>query len=217
MRRIYPNLAHKKISVIYNGINFDKFNKIIDSQSEKDLSIIFYGRLTWIKGILHLIKSVALLKGEFPELRLKVCGRGPLEGRIQVLIRKLKLKENVFVLGHLPHNNLMKEIIESSIVVLPSLYEVGPFISGLEAMACKKPLICFDLPFTREFILNMHNGVLAKANDVKDLSDKIYLLLSDTDLRRKLGKNAYEYVISKHNWDLLVKKYLDIYENCISR
>jgi len=215
MKRIYPNLAHEKTSVIYNGINFDELDKIVNPASERDFSIVYYGRLVWIKGILYLVRAMALLKDDFPNLSLNIIGKGPLEGKIRHWVRRLGLKEKVHIRGYFPRAKLIREIGKSSVVVLPSLYEVGPFISGLEAMACKKPLVTFDFPFTREFILSMRNGVLAKAKDVEDLANKIRLVLSDTKLQGRLGQNAYEYVKSKHNWDLLVEKYLEIYDNLL--
>jgi len=97
------------------------------------------------------------------------------------------------------------------VVALPSLFEVGPSIAALEAMACKKPIVAFDTPFTREFIGSMWDGLLAKPYDVNDFAEKLYLLLTDSKLRNKLGQNAYEYVKQNHNWSTLVKKHIGIY------
>jgi len=82
-------------------------------------------------------------------------------------------------------------------------------------MACKKGLIASDLPFTREFIAHMQNGVLTKPRDAKDLALKMSLILSDPKLRRSIAENAFRYVKSNHNWDNLVDKYLKIYEQCV--
>ena len=218
MKKKYRNLDFKKISVIYNAINFDKIDGIGNdlSQQNRPISITYYGRLCSIKGISYLLKAMAILKQDFPDLHLNIFGKGPLERKIRSLTLKLDLKDRVHIRGHFPNKELIMEIKRALIVVLPSLYEVGPFIAALEAMACKKPLVVFDLPFIREFISNLHTGILAKARDVKDLSEKIHLLLSDETLRRRISQNAYEYVKERHNWDILVEKYMEIYENCIS-
>jgi len=216
MRCIYPHLNYEKVSVIYNGINLDKFDNV-KCQLINNTSIIFYGRLVWIKGVLYLLKAIPFLKKDFSNLSVKIVGKGPLERKIKAMIKKFKLEENIQLYGYLDHTRLIKEISRSSIVVLPSLYEVGPFISGLEAMACKKTLITFDLPFAREFIRPMYNGVLARGRDVIDLANKIRLVLSDHELRRKIGENAFKYVKKRHNWNLIAEKYIEIYENCLSR
>ena len=212
MQRVYPNLNFGKFSVIYNGIMFDRIGKVKENLLQNSGPIVFFGRLVWRKGILHLLKAFMTLKKDFPNLNLDIFGRGPLESKLKSVISKSDFANNIHFRGHVPRVELIRNVKRASIVALPSLYEVGPFISALEAMACKKPIVCFDLPFTREFIKDMHNGVLCKAGDVKDLSDKISLLLSDENLRHKLGRNAYEYVKERHDWDSLVEKYIDIYE-----
>ena len=97
-------------------------------------------------------------------------------------------------------------------VVLPSLYEAQPVIL-LEAMACKKPTIAFDLPFAAEIIESGFNGFLAKIGDVNDLADKMRLLLDSKELREKMGENGYNYVRKNHNWEKLVEEYLKIYKS----
>ena len=215
--KAYRGLNPEKISVIYNGINFDKINSIGNKSdnTRNDFSIVFYGRLVWRKGIFPLIRSIGMLERNFPNLKLKIFGTGPLENKTRTLISELGLENKVSLFGHIPYSELISEIRRATVVALPSLYEVGPFISALEAMACKKPVVTFDLPFAREFIEDMENGLLAKAGDVKDLSEKIAILLSDGRLRKKIGDNAYEYVKKNHDWNTLVDRYIDLYENVL--
>lgn len=214
MVKTYRNLDSKKISVIYNGINFEKINEIEDHSSRgNDCSIVYFGRLIWRKGILHLVKAISFLRRDFPSVKLKIFGKGPLEQKIRTTSTKLNLHDKVDLHGHVPYRELIENIKKSNVVVLPSFYEVGPFISALEAMACKKPVVVFDFSFTREFILNMRNGVMAEKGDARDLSEKISLLLQNKNLRHKIGENAYEYVRAKHDWNVLVNRYLKIYES----
>jgi len=215
LERIYK-VSKENISVIYNGINFDKIEKPAlptNSNHSYDPKIIFYGRLYALKGILHLVKALVFVKQEFPNVTLEIFGRGPLETKIRKWLLQLSLKDVVHLRGYLPRTKLLKEIQAADIVTLPSFYETGPFIAALEAMAYKKPLICFDFPFAREFIHNMENGVLAEPGNVEDLAQKILLLLTNKDLCYKLGENAHEYIKKNHNWDRLVEKYIEIYES----
>jgi len=207
-----------KVSVIYNGVNFDEIDNVkIDYENmngRNNLSIVFAGRLFWLKGIIHLLKAFEILRRDFKDLDLKIFGEGPEEHRIRGFVSNMGLKDNVRLQGRVPHKNLIAEIKKSDVVVLPSLYEAQPMFA-LEAMACKKPLVAFDIRFAREIVTNGHNGLLAEAYDVKDLSEKIRLILSDKKFRFEIGQNAYEYVKREHNWNTQVEKYLDVYKNVI--
>jgi len=216
LRKAYNNLVMNNVSVICNGINFDEIdNAKIDYEnatSQGSFSIVFAGRLFWVKGVMFLLRAFEIVRRDFADLDLKIFGKGPLEQRIKKFVSHAGLKDRVHVRGYVPHEDLITEVKKADIVVVPSIIEAQPMFM-LEAMACKKPVIAFDLPFAREIIVDMHNGLLAKVYDVKDLSNKIQLLLSDKKLRFELGRNAYKHVRRKHDWDLQAEKYLEIYQN----
>lgn len=216
----YRNLPIDNVSVIPNGINFDKIESILAKSTlertragmKAKPTIFFCGRLYWRKGIIHLVKAMSLLK-DLNNIQLKIFGRGPLESKLKELVVKLGVKDIVKFEGHVPYPTLILALEKADVAVFPSLYEVGPFISALEAMACKKSPILFDFPFSREFVKNMVNGVLVEPGNVEDLADKMRLLLLDKGLREKLGERAYNQVKEKYNWDSLVEQYIELYDN----
>lgn len=212
LRTRYTKLESDKVSVIYNGLDFDHIENVkIDDNAGKDgFSIVFAARLFWLKGASYLLKAFEIVKREFKDVRLEIFGKGPEGQRITRFVEERGLQDSVHLHGHIPHKNLIAEIKKSDLVAFPSLYEGQP-MTVLEAMACKKPVVMFDYPFAREIIKDGHNGLLARPLDEKDFSDKIRLLLSDKNLRSELGHNAYEYVREEHNWDIQVDKYLEVY------
>ena len=216
MKRRNPEIDCNKVSIIYNGIDFDKIPKGNASVEERKNSVLFWGRLYYNKGIIHLIKAMSMVKKNIPDVTLDLCGKGPLEAKIRSLVFKLNLEENVRIHGYVDDEVLSNKIKYASIIALPSLYEGQP-IAALEAMAYKKPLIMYDFPFAREYLINWYNGLLADRGNIKDLADKIELCLTDKKLRLKLGKNAYEHVKKNHNWSILVQKYVELYNNIARR
>jgi glycosyltransferase involved in cell wall biosynthesis len=131
--------------------------------------------------------------------------------RMKQLIVEWNMKETIEMRGHVSYDELIKQIKASDVVSLPSLYEAQS-ISVLEAMACKKPVVAFDFPFSREIIKDMQNGLLAKPCDTSDLCKKIELLLRDDNLRERIGSNGYASVKKEHDWNVLVEKYIQLYE-----
>jgi glycosyltransferase involved in cell wall biosynthesis len=220
IKAIYKIADFTNIHVIPNGINFDKidgaFRHIDISRDPTEEAIVFFcGRLFWRKGIAYLIKAMINLLKRTKKVHLKIFGEGPLRRKMTRWVSDYGLRENVSFYGAVPYSELLKEMKLADIAAFPSLYEIGPFISALEAMACGKPVVAFDFPFAREFIHHMSNGLLAKKGDAKDLSDKLYLLANDASLRLRIGEKAREYVRRNHNWDLLVKEYIKVYDSVV--
>lgn len=204
----------EKATVIPNGIDFQQIDKIRRSVEESDgpekESILFYGRLIWIKGVLHLVQAIAKLKKELPRIRLRIAGTGPLLETLRQSVQRMGLSENVEFLGYLNHDSVIAAIIRSRIVALPSIYEAGS-IAQLEAMACRKPLVAFDYPFAREYVRDSRTGMLAKPGDIDDLASKIRVLIEDRKLSETLAQNAFKFTFSRHNWETLADSYRQIY------
>jgi glycosyltransferase involved in cell wall biosynthesis len=224
MERILPRKYLAKISVIYNGIDLDKIEGLSrDAQRERAMldrdesSIVCFCRLVSLKGIGQLLKNIKPLFSDFPSTHLKIFGGGPLRNILVKHIHKSGLDENVSIMGHVPYEELIAQVSEASVAVFPTFLEVGPFISALEAMACRRPIVVFDLPFNREFVRHLDNGVVARAGDMIDFIGSIELLLGDPKLGQKIGENAYSYVKQNHNWALLVDKYIELYEATLHR
>jgi glycosyltransferase involved in cell wall biosynthesis len=205
-----------KVSVIQNGVDLGEIEKVKSSPANKenDISIVFAGRLFPSKGVMYLLEAFKLLKRASKNVQLNIFGEGPLQGRIGRFIADSNLGDCVNCLGRVPHERLLAEIKKSDIVVFPSIQEAQSMFM-LEAMACRKPLIAFDLPFAREIVTNMDTGVLAAPGDIEDLSKKMELLVSDEKLRHRLGQAAYNHIKGNHNWNIQVEKYLRVYESVI--
>jgi glycosyltransferase involved in cell wall biosynthesis len=202
----------EKVSVIINGIDFEApYFKNSSIKSEEDSSSIVYcGRLAWIKGIVPMIKAFSILAEKSPDATLRVVGGGPLESHARTLVSSLGLQRKVHFLGALPREKAIQELRNAAFLALPSLSENCPVVVS-EAMSLAKPVVAFDFPFARALIVNNRSGLLARPVDIRDFSDKMLSLLNDEDMRRRLGKNAYVYAREKFDWSKNVKEYIKIY------
>jgi len=206
--------AENKAHVIQNGIDFQKIERILKASNSTNNSgqpTLFYcGRLYWRKGIEYLIRAMPYIVKEQKNVILKVFGKGPLRSRVASLISALHLENNVRLLGYADYDVLIRELKAADVAVFPSLYE-GLSVAMLEAMACSKPIVAFDYPFTREIVKNMENGILVTPKDTLELSKAISFLLSDDKARKRIGNSACQYVRKNHDWNVIVQKYLKTY------
>jgi glycosyltransferase involved in cell wall biosynthesis len=216
----YKDLNLDNVSVIYNSVNLDEINSVrVGCENYKENahpSILFAGRLFWLKGPMFLLKAFEILRRDLKDVNLKIFGDGPEEPRLKKFVSLNGMDPQVHFHKRIPHKDMIAEIKKADVVVAPSLSEAQSLFV-LEAMACGKPLITFDIPPMKEIITDGFNGLMAKSFDIGDLSEKIRVVLNDRKLACKIGQNAHNYIRLRHNWENQVDQYLQIYESVTNK
>lgn len=137
----------EKIKVIPNGIDLKKISgigpdwgKFPVGLESKTYDIIFAGRLIKEKNVDLLIKAVALLEADFPDLRCCIVGDGPEKAALVELAKRIGVYENVEFAGFQEYGALIGKIKASKVLVLPSSRE-GFGMVVIEAFACGVPVV----------------------------------------------------------------------------
>jgi len=158
---------------------------------EKKYDLVFAGRLTENKGIMLLLAAVGEIKIQNPNIKLIIIGDGPLKPRIENYIKEHNLQDNVFFSGWLATaEDVARVYNQSKIFVMPSFNEGGPRVN-LEAMACIVAVITTKVGLMIDIIKDGENGLFVHWN-IKDIADKIMLLLKNADLRNKIAHGGFE-------------------------
>lgn len=192
----YDGIAGKKVEIIYNGIDIEKFKSSAGSPVRERLGIPqgipvigTVGRLHPQKGQKYLLGAVSVLKNKFPELRLLLAGDGPLRKELEDYAETLGITENVLFLGM--RRDIPELLSAMDIFVFPSLWEgLGNVL--IEAMAAGKPVVATDIPPVREIVTSEDSGFLVPPADSQALAEAITLILEDSALREALGEAAAE-------------------------
>lgn len=176
-------VSSKKINLLYNSVDLSRFNKknnrfnfksrreMIGLKKE-DFVIGFVGRLNKVKGCIYLIKSLTYLDFEY---KLIICGDGPEKKRLEALVKKLNLKNNVIFLGYISNPEKIYPLLD--VLVIPSLSESFG-LSALEGASMGVKIIGTDIPGLRE-VLSWSKDILFKAKNPKDIADKLLLAKSN--------------------------------------
>lgn len=150
--------------------------------------IIAIGRYSHEKGYDHLLQAWATIQDRFQDWRLDVYGDGERSG-YERIIDQLHIDRNRCRLNAAT-KEVEKVLAESSIAVCSSRFE-GFGLAIIEAMACGLPVVSFDCPWgPRSIIQDGEDGFLVENGNVTLLSEAIAKLISDYDLRVKMGANA---------------------------
>jgi glycosyltransferase involved in cell wall biosynthesis len=82
----------------------------------------------------------------------------------------------------------------------------------LEAMASKLPIVVFDLPYYKGYLIHNVNSFLVKPFDVNMLTSYLSMLIDDPVLRTLIAEKAFIFVNKKYSWDVLQRLYFHFYE-----
>ena len=140
-------------------------------------------------------------------------GRDSFEKGIDVLEKiEPNIDGSIKYCTSLEWHKAMEVLKSSQVLVLPSRIESVPQ-SILEAFYLKIPVIATNVGGVHELVSNNKTGLLVTPNNSKELLEKINYLLNDIDLCNRLANNAHEFVMKNFSWEVLLPKYLKLYEN----
>ena len=140
-------------------------------------------------------------------------GRDSFEKGIDILEKiESNIDGSVKYCTSLEWHKAMEVLKSSQVLVLPSRIESVPQ-SILEAFYLKIPVIATNVGGVHELVSNNKTGLLVTPNNSKELLEKINYLLNDIDLCNRLANNAHEFVMKNFSWEVLLPKYIKLYEN----
>ncbi len=159
----------------------------ISAKQPPSALLLFVGRLRYYKGLDDLLRALTQVPAH-----LLVGGSGPMEQPWRALAQQLGVAERVHFLGDVPDELLPSLYHAADIFVLPANARAEAFGTVLlEAMAAGLPAISTEVGTGTSYV-NRHGetGLVVPPCEPGALARAINLLLSDTDLRRRLGEQA---------------------------
>ncbi|MBI4846579.1 MAG: glycosyltransferase family 4 protein [Candidatus Omnitrophica bacterium] len=139
------------------------------------------------KNIFDFVRAAKIIIRKEPDVTFVIIGDGVLRAKLEKMLAAEKLADNFILLGW--RKDVYRIIPCFDVVALTSLWEGLP-ISLLEAMACAKPVVAYDTDGIKEIIKDNENGYLIKQGDYKGLAEKIFLLLKDEALAKRMCQRA---------------------------
>jgi glycosyltransferase involved in cell wall biosynthesis len=199
------NTPEKKIRVILNGVDKDRFPY---SGPRPDGPVVTIARLSPEKGVENLVRAVSLALPRLPSLRVEIAGDGPCMGSLRALADELGVTEAVRFLGET--GDISALLSRASLFVLPSLTE-GVSLTLLEAMSTGLPVVATRVGGNGEVVEEGATGLLVPCGSPDDLANAMVELLSDPDRLARLGRAGRERLEKRFDLRRTIDEYQRLY------
>jgi glycosyltransferase involved in cell wall biosynthesis len=124
-------------------LEFEKY------EGAKDIDIVAAGSLIPLKQYEVFIEIISAIQKKLPIVKSVLIGDGQERSKLQTMIQKADLKENVFITGDLPHKQVLGYMQRAKLFLHPSSYE-GFGVVCLEALYAEAQVISFCKPMKNE-------------------------------------------------------------------
>ena len=194
-------LAANRIKVLENPFVENKLFNAACTKNEEQ-TIIFYGRLNVLKGLITATKAMKQILKNNPGWNWLVVGDdgNAADGRSSMkawMKQELKgLEAQIFFYDNIAHDQLPLYLKKSSIVLIPSLFESYSYVT-IEAMCAGKALVGSSGTGVASLVQHNVSGLLASPYKADEWRNAIQHLINDKGLRQKLGKAGHRYALQK--------------------
>jgi starch synthase len=228
-----------RVRVIHNGIDPDEYRPRRDPGRLRELGVdpdspfvLFVGRITRQKGILHLVRAIRHLR---PGVQVVLCAGAPdteeIGAEMAALVEDAQRESAAkitWIAEMLPRRDTISLYTHADVFVCPSVYE--PFgIINLEAMACETPVVASAVGGIPEIVVPGETGVLVPIQaegggsvEPRDpeafsraLADAVNALMDDPDRRAEMGRAARARVLEHFSWRAIAAQTLSFYRDLL--
>jgi glycogen synthase len=229
----------ERVRVIHNGIDPDEYRPRRDPDRLRALGVdpetpfvLFVGRITRQKGILHLVRAIRHFR---PGVQVVLCAGAPdtpeIGAEMAALVEEAQrdaAARIVWIAEMLPREDTIALYTHADVFVCPSVYE--PFgIINLEAMACETPVVASAVGGIPEIVVPGETGTLVPIEaegggsvEPRDpeafsraLADAVNALMDAPERRAEMGRAARARVLEHFSWRAIAAQTLAFYRDLL--
>lgn len=232
------DITEDKVKVIYNGIDTHEYRPVNTKDGLTKYGVdpdtpyvLFFGRVTRQKGIIHLVNAIKYLD---ENVQVVLCAGQPdtedigreMEEKVQAI--QAKRKNVVWIREWVSNSPKIELYSHAAVFCCPSIYE--PFgIINLEAMACATPVVGSAVGGIKEIIDHGKTGFLVELEQQqdspfeavnpdkfsRDLAENINKIVADENLQQAMGQASRERAVQMFSWQAIAQETLALYETLV--
>jgi alpha-maltose-1-phosphate synthase len=196
-----PAIDKDQVLVTPHG-DFDFFNdaqhtaQANSTATEEPATLLFFGRISIYKGLIHLVQAVSQLRDKHPQLKVIIAGSGTFETDVAKAVR-----DDIYEV----HNRFIDDdevagfFQRASILVLPYIEasESGVIQVG---KAFTKPIVSTRVGGIPEAVIDGSTGIIVEPGDSSALAVALDRLLSDASERERMKQNIQKESDQRPGW-----------------
>lgn len=209
----YCGISEKNINVVSPGCANPGLGRTpLTDRLPKTIGCV--SRLMKYKGLQLALKAFSKVVSRSPDAKLLVAGSGPYKQELAKMALDLGISTNVEFLGRVSEGSKFKLYGETRVAISPSHRE-GFGISVIEANSVGTPVVGWDVPGSRDSIVDGATGLLAPFPDDTAFADRIFMLLTDDRTWLNFSDSALKWA-RDHSWDKSAKDFENVMESTLA-
>lgn len=182
------------------------------------LRVVFAGRMVKDKGVLDVIRAAEMLRAKHSgKVEFLLCGSLS-SNPYAVKKEELDALCDGEYIKYMGFRKDMPEIFASSdVMCFPSYYREGVPKAVIDASAAGLPVVTCDSIGCRDTVEDGVNGFLVNPKSPEEVAEKLDLLLTDVNLRRKMGNASRKIAERDYDVERVVSTHIRIYEETLKR
>ncbi len=206
--------------VIPNVVNLSLYQtgKKLAKYDDGKMNIVFLGRLVERKGALELLKAISLLhdKKQLDNVRVLMCGKGPLEKELKTFVQDHHLSNHVRFEGFIDETDKPDYLASANIAVFPSLGGESFGIVLIEAMAAGSQTVLGGNNAGYRSVLGNNSNQIINSKDAGEFAKQLHHFIVSSQARHKTASWQRKHV---QRYDVVVvgKQLEEVYNSAIAK
>jgi len=211
-------IAKERITIIPGAVDINQFQPALNRQAlRREYGIgehtrVFFciRRLVKRMGIEHLLRAMAAVARDHPNVKLWIAGDGPLREQLRVTAAELDILQHVEFLGKISQEELVRRYQAADVSVVPTLTLEGFGLVTVESLACGTPVIGTPYGGTREILAPFTPHLLFPSHEPEAMAELIRrIVLEEVTLPERDACRGY--VLAHYTWDHVVRAVNEVF------
>jgi phosphatidylinositol alpha-1,6-mannosyltransferase len=210
-----------RVAILYPGVDTARFvpgTRSAATRARLDWGdrpvVLTVGRLVPRKGQDMMIRALPAIRERVPTVLYAVVGNGEERARLEALVEREGVRQNVQFLGEIPDEQTIECYQQCDLFALPNR-QVGPDIEGfgmvlVEAQACGRPVLAGASGGTAETMRPGETGVVVPCESPGSVAAAVVELLRDPLRLDRMGAAGRELVLKHFDWGALTRRAADL-------